>query len=164
MLRDVDPERFREALETALHVQRWVEEVEREAPFDTLEELLIAGSNAATPLSPAEIDEAVAHHPRIGERPSGDDAAAEFSRREQAVAESGSPELAERLAEGNRAYEERFGRVFIIAAAGRTREAILTELERRLQLDEDTELRTVADQLREIALLRLRSTFAEYAS
>ncbi|WP_207453673.1 2-oxo-4-hydroxy-4-carboxy-5-ureidoimidazoline decarboxylase [Desertivibrio insolitus] len=164
MLRDVDPERLHEALETALHVRRWVEDVEREAPFDTLDELLIAASNAATPLSPEEVDEAVAAHPRIGERPTGDDAASEFSRREQAVAASGTPELDRRLAEGNRRYEERFGRVFIIAAAGRTREAIVKELERRLELDDDTELRTVADQLREIALMRLRSTFAEYAS
>lgn len=147
-------------LEAALGVRRWVTAVASHAPFATLDDLLTVAAREATPLSPAEIDEALSHHPRIGERARGDGAAQAFSRREQASPDADDPVLASRIAEGNAAYEQRFGRVFLIRAAGRTRAEILTELERRLTLDDATELRTVGDQLREIALLRLRATFA----
>ncbi|MCY7325058.1 MAG: OHCU decarboxylase, partial [Microbacteriaceae bacterium] len=60
---------------------------------------------------------------------------------------------------GNRRYEHRFGRVFLIRAAGRSRAEILAELERRLLLDDQTELAIVGGQLLEIALLRLEQTF-----
>ena len=65
-----------------------------------------------------------------------------------------------RLRAGNEAYEERFGRVFLIRAAGRSAEEILAALESRLSNDEDTEQAIVADQLREIALLRLAGAVA----
>ena len=58
-------------------------------------------------------------------------------------------------AAGNQAYEERFGQVFLIRAAGRSAEEILAALESRLTNDEKTEQSIVADQLRQIALLRL---------
>ncbi len=70
-------------------------------------------------------------------------------------------EFADELAAGNAAYEARFGRVFIIRAAGRTRAEILAELERRLQLDDATELLIVGEQLRDIALLRLEKLFGD---
>lgn len=65
------------------------------------------------------------------------------------------------LAEGNATYEERFGRVFVIRAAGRSRLEIIDELERRLKLDDETEKREAGAQLVEIAVLRLRQTFGE---
>jgi 2-oxo-4-hydroxy-4-carboxy-5-ureidoimidazoline decarboxylase len=70
-------------------------------------------------------------------------------------------ELAAELAEGNAAYERRFRRVFIIRAAGRSRAEILAELNRRLQLDDTTELLIVGEQLRDIALLRLEKLFGQ---
>ncbi len=56
---------------------------------------------------------------------------------------------------GNRAYEERFDRVFLIRAAGRDSSEILSELERRLGNDDVTERAETLTQLRQIALLRL---------
>jgi 2-oxo-4-hydroxy-4-carboxy-5-ureidoimidazoline decarboxylase len=151
---------LREGLDAALGVQRWVSEVAGLAPFDTLDELLDAARTAATPLSPSEIDEALSHHPRIGEKPAETGAAAEHSRREQgSAADADDAELSAAIAAGNAAYEERFGRVFLIRAAGRTRAEILAELQRRIQLDDATELQIVGEQLREIALLRLAATF-----
>jgi 2-oxo-4-hydroxy-4-carboxy-5-ureidoimidazoline decarboxylase len=149
-----------EQLRTALGVGRWVADVRSGAPYDDLDALLEAAAVAATPLLPAEIDEALGHHPRIGERAQGDSAAAEHSRREQASADADDPTLSARLAAGNAAYEERFGRIFLIRAIGRSRHEILAELERRLTLDDHEELVTVGEQLREIALLRLTTMFA----
>ena len=45
---------------------------------------------------------------------------AELSRREQASIDSTDADVATRLAAGNRAYEQRFDRVFLIRAAGRS--------------------------------------------
>jgi hydroxyisourate hydrolase len=149
-----------EQLATALGVQRWVADVAAGASYDDLDALLERAAAAATPLTPSEIDEALAHHPRIGERPAGEGAAQAFSRREQASADAEDAEVNAAIAAGNAAYEERFGRVFLIRAAGRTRAEILAELRRRLELDDATELQNVGDQLREIALLRLRAMFA----
>lgn len=144
-----------ERLTAALGVPRWVHAVASRAPFDDLQQLLRVAHTEATPLSAQEIAQAMAHHPRIGERPSSQGAAAALSRREQ----GDSTELAEELAAGNAAYEARFGRIFIIRAAGRSRAEILDELHRRLELDDDTDLAIVGEQLRDIALLRLETLF-----
>ena len=158
---DVTDSELRAALYASLAVERWVDEVAAAAPFEDAAQLLEIANDAASPLSPAEIEEAVAHHPRIGEQPVGDGRSQEFSRAEQAGLGDEDADLAEELVAGNRAYEERFGRVFIIRAAGRTKREILDELRERLELPNSTELEIVGDQLRQIALLRLEQQFAE---
>jgi 2-oxo-4-hydroxy-4-carboxy-5-ureidoimidazoline decarboxylase len=152
---DVTDAALREGLHASLAVPRWVEDVASRAPFASLAELLAVASAEATPLAPEEIAQAIAHHPRIGEKPVGQGVSQNFSRAEQGVSE----ELADELVAGNAAYEARFGRVFIIRAAGRTRAEILDELNRRLQLDDTTELQIVGEQLRDIALLRLEKLY-----
>ena len=64
------------------------------------------------------------------------------------------------LVEGNRAYEEKFNRVFLICASGLSGEQILTSLRARLDNDPATETAVVADELRKIALLRLERLLA----
>jgi 2-oxo-4-hydroxy-4-carboxy-5-ureidoimidazoline decarboxylase len=154
---DVPRSQLVESLTAALGVQRWAEAVADNAPFDDVQQLLLVAYTEATPLSRGEIDEAMAHHPRIGEKPTGQGAAAAMSRSEQGEA----TELAEELAAGNAAYEARFGRIFIIRAAGRSRAEMLAELHRRLELDDATDLAIVGEQLRDIALLRLEKLFGE---
>lgn len=152
---------LRSGLTACLAVPRWVDDVVGRAPFASLDALLAAADAAATPLSPAEVDTALADHPRIGEKHAGSGVSAAFSAKEQASSLSDDEELARALAEGNRAYEARFGRVFLIRAAGRSRPEILAELHRRLELDEGREYAVVGSELREIALLRIRSLFAD---
>ena len=65
------------------------------------------------------------------------------------------PADAERLRAANLAYEQRFGRVFLVRAAGRSSAEILSELERRLGNDDTTEREETVTALRDIALLRL---------
>lgn len=148
-------------LRTSLHVDRWVEEVAAGAPYRDLDALVRVADRAARRLTPGEVTEALAQHPRIGELPSGAGVDAALSRREQSAAQTEDPALVAAMAHGNRAYEERFGRIFLIRAAGRSRPEVLAELERRLTLDDDAEVAEVAAQLREIALLRLRTLFTE---
>jgi 2-oxo-4-hydroxy-4-carboxy-5-ureidoimidazoline decarboxylase len=56
---------------------------------------------------------------------------------------------------GNRAYEERFGRVFLIRASGRTAEQMYDELQARLGHDDETERVVVLHELADIVRLRL---------
>ena len=141
----------REVLTSCLSVPRWVDEVLAGQPYDTARALLAAADRAARELSDVELDQALSGHPRIGERGGAQ------SQREQSGVDSGSDTVA-RLAAGNAAYETRFGRVFLIRAAGRDADEILAELERRLDNDDATERAETVDNLRQIALLRLEAT------
>lgn len=147
-----------DVLRPCADVDRWMESILGARPFESLEGLLGCAQEAARPFTEAEIDAALAHHPPIGERASGASAEAALSRGEQAGLNPDARVAAELVA-GNRAYEERFSRVFLIRAAGRTSEEILAELLRRLENDPETELAEVGEQLRAIALLRLATAF-----
>ncbi len=155
---------FRATLTACLAVPRWVDDVLAGRPYVSLDDLVDRAHGAATPLSPTEVDQAMAHHPRIGERPEGEGLSQQLSRHEQSTSSALDGGLSAELAEGNRAYEARFDRVFLIRAAGRSRPEILSELHRRLELDPETELGIVAAELGDIALLRLRQLFTDPVS
>ncbi|MCQ9165234.1 MULTISPECIES: 2-oxo-4-hydroxy-4-carboxy-5-ureidoimidazoline decarboxylase [unclassified Arthrobacter] len=141
--------------------QRWIDEIAAARPFTTLNELFSHALKAAAPFSGTEVAAAMAHHPRIGEQAAGNSAEARLSRREQSGVDPANAELARALAEGNRAYEEKFGQVFLIRAAGRTPQEILAALERRLANTAEEEAPIVAQQLREIAVLRLKGVMSQ---
>ncbi|WP_291047050.1 2-oxo-4-hydroxy-4-carboxy-5-ureidoimidazoline decarboxylase [Herbiconiux sp.] len=158
-VRQTSEAELREALRSCLGVERFVDEVAQRAPFGSNDELLAAAGPVAASLTAAEVDAALAHHPRIGERMRGEGRAQAFSRSEQSAAESSDEALAAAISAGNEAYEARFDRVFLIRAAGRGRAEILSELTRRLALDDTAELATVASELRDITMLRLATLF-----
>ena len=141
-------------LRPCLDVDRWVTELVQGRPYPSAEELFATARAAADPFTAAELEGALAHHPRIGEQANGRSAEAGLSRSEQAGLAL-DDDVQHRLAEGNRAYEHQFGRVFRIRAAGRSSTEILDKLQSRLGNDPDTEDEVVADQLRQIALIRL---------
>ncbi len=139
-------------------VPRWVDALVAGRPYADVDDLVAHASALATTWTADEVDAALAHHPRIGERPAGGGAEAAMSRREQAAIDGADDAVAAAIAAGNRAYEERFGRVFLVRAAGRTQAEILDLLRTRLEHDDATEATVVADQLAQIAVLRLRGT------
>ncbi|MFC5930050.1 2-oxo-4-hydroxy-4-carboxy-5-ureidoimidazoline decarboxylase [Cryobacterium melibiosiphilum] len=154
----LSPEQLREPLHACLAVPRWIDAVAAHAPYASTADLLDVARDAALSLTRSEVDEAMQEHPRIGEVPvAAPEQAQRFSRAEQNSADAGDETLAVAMLEGNRAYEERFGRVFLIRAAGRTRAQILEELHRRLGLSDEEEAVIVAHELRDIALLRLEA-------
>ncbi len=143
-------------------VPRWAREVLAGRPYADLAALLGVADRAARGFGPDDVERALAAHPRIGERAQGDGVEASWSRSEQSGVDRDEPTTAA-LAEGNRAYEERFGRVFLICASGRSAEQILASLRSRLDNDPETEARVTADELRKIALLRLQGLVAQGA-
>jgi allantoicase len=133
----------------------WVGRVAAGRPYPDLGALLDAGDDAVRALDRDGLAEALAGHPRIGERAAGSSTEAAWSRREQAGAGSAGTEVRAALEEGNRAYEERFGHVYLVSASGRSGEELLAALRQRLGNDPDTEWGVVAEELREITRLRL---------
>ena len=143
-------------IDPCLGVRRWVDEVVEGRPYADLAGLIREAKASAENLDDSELAAAVSRHPRIGEAPgtsSVDDHEGSFSRAEQSGV---GTDLADRLRQGNRDYEKRFDRVFIVRAAGRSGEQVLSELERRLHNDDESERRETVDALRDIAVLRLQ--------
>lgn len=151
-------------LMTCLAVPRWVDEVLSGRPYATTPALVTAAGERASTLTAEEVEAALARHPRIGER-AGDGHDAEFSEREQAGFNREDADLASAMAMGNVEYERRFGRVFLIRAAGRSAEEILAELRRRLANTPAAEVGEVVQELGAIAVLRLEQLVSqsEYA-
>ena len=143
------------ALRPCVDIDSWVRGLVDARPYADRADLLARADDLARAWTPAEVEQALADHPRIGERHAGSGASAQMSGREQAGVDQRDADLQRRLAEGNAAYEERFDRIYLVRAAGRSADEILALLEERLGNDPDTELGVTAGPLREIALLRL---------
>ena len=154
----LDREEAIAALRPCVDVSRWCESIVDQRPFASIDALVAAGHRAAAPFTSSDVEAALVHHPRIGERAAGEGREAALSKSEQSGVDPQDTAVQEALREGNLTYEARFGRVFLIRAAGRTASDILQSLQERLGNDPETEDRIVAEQLREIALLRLKGT------
>jgi 2-oxo-4-hydroxy-4-carboxy-5-ureidoimidazoline decarboxylase len=156
-----------DAAEAAALVSVWadipsfVDGIVASRPYTSVDEVAARASQLAAAWDEADLDAALAHHPRIGEKPTASGAEGDASRREQASMASAGEDTTARIADGNAEYERRFGRVFLIRAAGRAPEEMLAELERRLANDPSDEWREAAAQLGEIAVLRLRGAVTD---
>ncbi|GIG40508.1 2-oxo-4-hydroxy-4-carboxy-5-ureidoimidazoline decarboxylase [Cellulomonas phragmiteti] len=136
-------------------VPSWAAAVVAARPYPSVAALRAHADDAARRWTASDVEQALADHPRIGERHRTPGATAALSAREQAGVDPADARVAARLADGNARYEQRFGRVFLVRAAGRSSAEILALLERRLTHDDATEAAVTAQQLREIAALRL---------
>ena len=137
---------------------RWIEGMLAARPFGSAERAREEADRVWKRLGPADWLEAFNHHPRIGERKTvapQDTTAAARSSNEQAQVTKASAELKKQLAHVNADYERRFGFIYIVSAAGRSAEELLSIARDRLQNDRDTELRVAAEEQRKIMQLRL---------
>lgn len=141
-------------LESCLAVPSWVAELLAGRPYRNTADLLTQGRLSAWTLSADQVQSALSRHPRIGEAARGGHDA-EFTEQEQSGFDREDSELVAAMSRGNVDYESRFGRVFLIRAAGRTADEILSELRRRLANTSEVEFSEVVRELGEIAVLRL---------
>lgn len=123
-------------------------------PYDDPRSLLRAADRCWRDASDDDRGEAYAVHPRIGGRVSGTAAA------EQSGVRGASAETLAALTRCNREYEERFGRVFLICAAGRTADEMLALCRERLQNDPRVEASIAAGEQGKITALRLERWLA----
>jgi 2-oxo-4-hydroxy-4-carboxy-5-ureidoimidazoline decarboxylase len=116
-------------------------------PYASPDALEAAITSAFASLTWDDILEAMAAHPRIGDRVTGTSAA------EQSGVTDASRAA---LAAGNVEYEERFGHVFLICASGLDGMQMLTALRERLSHDPESERAVAARELLKITVLRAR--------
>jgi OHCU decarboxylase len=138
---------------------RWAEGVAARRPFRSAEELFEVAEHVWWELSPEDWLEAFRGHPKIGERKAAAEVsggARRWSEAEQARARDASAETLAALAEANKAYEDKFGFIFIVCASGKSAEEMLSILGSRLGNERDAELRVAAGEQGKITRLRLR--------
>jgi len=153
MTQPVDP--TDDELRACCAADAWLSRMSLARPFDSAKTALDLSDEIVRGLDDAALDQALAAHARIGERRLGSTTEDRWSRSEQAGALAVDTDVQQRLAEGNRRYEDRFGHVFLIRAAGRSAEEMLAALEERLGHDDATERDVVRRELAEIVRLRL---------
>lgn len=149
-LESLEPDARREALLRCCGSRRWARRVAASAPFGSDAELQATAEAVWWELAPDDWREAFAAHPRIGERGGG-----RWSEREQAGMAEADDALRREIREGNRAYERKFGHVFLICAAGLGARDMADALADRLENDPAAELRNAAAEQAKITRLRL---------
>lgn len=137
--------------------REWARRVAARRPFASTSEVQEEAERAWWGLGREDWLEAFRAHPRIGERKGGaqPERGARWSAQEQAGVGGAADPVRAALAEGNRAYEERFGHIYVVCATGKSAEEMLALLRARLANDPDTELRTAAGEQMKITHLRL---------
>jgi 2-oxo-4-hydroxy-4-carboxy-5-ureidoimidazoline decarboxylase len=120
-------------------------------PYPDPAALLAAVDAAFKGLNWGDIVEAMNEHPRIGERA----VRGGMSAAEQSGAAAASDEVRQGLADGNLAYEQRFGHIFLICASGLSGQEMLGQLRARLGHDDEAERAVVHEELRKITRLRM---------
>jgi len=137
---------------------RWADEMAGGRPYASAEELLARSDRAVAGLARADLEQALAGHPRIG-RSAGP--AGGWSRREQAGVQTADTATVAALAEGNEAYEQRFGHIYLVRASGRDGAELLALLRERLGNDPAIEWEVVRRELGQINRIRLRRLLAD---
>jgi 2-oxo-4-hydroxy-4-carboxy-5-ureidoimidazoline decarboxylase len=135
----------------------WATLVAYNRPFDSPAALFAKSDEIWRSLPEEDWQDAFDSHPRLGEQKAKAATAQSlsWSAHEQSAANPDDG-VREALAQGNREYEEKFGRIFLLCATGRSAAEILAILRKRMQNDKATELHEAAEQQRLITQLRLR--------
>lgn len=157
-LNRLDDAPARTALERCCGARRWVESVCAGRPYRDRGALVAAAEHAFAALERADWLEAFAHHPRIGDPASlraKYASTAAWAGEEQRGAAAASEDALAALAEDNRAYEERFGYIFIVCATGKSADQMLALLRARMPNPPEYEIGTAAEEQMKITRLRL---------
>ena len=152
-----------EALRACCGSPEWARRMAAARPFASEDALLALAEEVWWELEEADWLEAFRSHPRIGEREAEagqTERERGWSAGEQAGAEAADGETRAALAAGNRAYEERFGFIYIVCATGKSAEEMLSILSARLANDPATELRVAAGEQARITAIRLHKLMA----
>ena len=142
----------------------WAQAVAARRPLESESSLVQCSDEIWKRLSSEDWQEAFSTHPRIGERkapPPASSQSAAWSQQEQKNVADAGEQVQSALADGNRAYERRFGRVFLVCATGKSASEILAILQRRLKNDDATELLEAAEEQRKITNLRLKKWLSQ---
>ncbi len=133
----------------------WARCVAGRRPLADEKGILEAAAACWDTLASSDREEAFAVHPQIGDRRAAGLAAAEQSGTRETNGETLSA-----LEEANRDYEQRFRRVFLVCATGKTAEEMLALCRERLHNDPRVELAISSEEQKKITALRLKRWLA----
>jgi OHCU decarboxylase len=144
-------QRATDVLKPCCGSQRWAESMIVRRPFTDVADLHRAADVVAPTLGREDWLDAFRSHPRIGETKN----VPRWSQKEQEGMRTAADDVRSRLARLNQQYQERFGFIFIICAAGKSAEEMLAQLEERIQNRPEDEIRVATEEQRKIVHLRL---------
>jgi OHCU decarboxylase len=148
----------------------WARLMAAARPFASAEAMVLVADATWSTLNREDWLEAFAAHPKIGADGSGGSVGSggsggsgrsggkgteRWSTDEQAGVADATEATRRRLDEANRAYQARFGYIFIVCATGMTAGHMLDILELRLKNDVAGEIQVAAEEQRRITRLRL---------
>jgi allantoicase len=139
----------------------WAQQMAGARPFASLEVAKAIAASIWNALGKDEWLEAFRAHPRIGEKKAEKEhgvAARQWALEEQSKATGAAAETLGALADANRAYEAKFGHIYIVCATSKTAEEMLAIARSRLANDAAAELKVAAEEQRKITDLRLEKT------
>lgn len=155
-LNDCAPETARVQFRRCCASARWVNGMEQARPFADMDQLEKCADRVWASCSHEDWLEAFAAHPRIG-----DQSGTRWSNQEQSGVSGVASTVLMDLFEANRAYQNKFGFIFIVCATGKSAAEMLQLLKRRIQNTPEEELKIATEQQRLITRLRLRKLLAE---
>jgi hydroxyisourate hydrolase len=141
---------------------RWASAMVAGRPYADADAVYAAGDAALATLDEDDLADALQGHARIGDKIKGKKGA--WSRKEQAGMSAASPETQQAMAAGNAAYEAKFGRVYLVSAAGLSADQLLARLQSRIDNDPETERAVVRGEFAKINRLRLQRLLAPPAA
>lgn len=137
----------------------WTRRMAESGPFESVGQLCSMANAVWWDLTEDDWLEAFRSHPRIGERKAAAEVstqALDWSNQEQAAVRNTAKQTLDELARLNRAYEKKFGYIFIVCATGKSSEEMLETLKSRIGNDPKVELRIAAGEQAKITEIRLR--------
>ncbi|MEJ7611249.1 MAG: 2-oxo-4-hydroxy-4-carboxy-5-ureidoimidazoline decarboxylase [Ferruginibacter sp.] len=145
--------------------EKWVKEMMQSFPFSDEQSLVKRAADCwYNTCTEADWREAFTHHPKIGDVRSLTEKFAStqhLAGDEQASVNKASASVIEGLAEANKAYESKFGFIFIVCAAGRSAEEMLRLLNDRLNNNVDEELQIAMGEQFKITVLRFKKIITD---
>ncbi len=151
------------AFEQCCGAARWVERMVIGRPFESLAEMIEISDTIWEECDVDDYLESFTHHPRIGDVESLAKKYANtkaWASGEQKGVEGADHAVIERLAAGNKSYEEKFGHLFIVCATGKSAVEMLALLEARMPNDPKTEVMVAAEEQNKITRIRLKKLLA----
>ncbi len=146
----------------------WVTGMLQARPFVDEAELLQAADRVWLAASPADVREALTHHPEIGADVEALRAkfqsTAGWSEGEQAGVEAADETTLLQLRDGNVEYKAKFGHIFVVCATGKSAAQMLELLRARLPNEPERELLNAAQEQGKITKLRLAKLATDASS
>ena len=160
---DVMPaDQLKETLYKCCGSTEWVNKIMSLLPYEELVELLDMAEKFWYECTEADWKEAFSQHPKIGDANDLKErfsSTTEWAPGEQARVQHASAKELDELAEANKAYEKKFGYIFIISATGKSTAEMLQSLRERLGNSPEEEIKIAAEEQNKITLLRLQKLF-----